>query len=81
LNCVISVVAAVEDDMAVEVAMIGFEGMAGLSAFLGTMASPHRSFCQVPGQALLFGLTPSLCAGFWPVTGPCTTCCIATPRP
>ena len=52
LNCVISVVAAVEDDMAVEVAMIGFEGMAGLSAFLGTTASPHRSFCQLPGQAL-----------------------------
>jgi CRP-like cAMP-binding protein len=38
--------------MAVEVAMIGFEGMAGLSAFLGTTASPHRSFCQVPGQTL-----------------------------
>jgi CRP-like cAMP-binding protein len=28
------------------------EDMAGLPAFLGTMASPHRSFCQVPGQAL-----------------------------
>jgi hypothetical protein len=33
LNCVISVVAAVEDDVAVEVAMIGYEGMAGLPAF------------------------------------------------
>jgi CRP-like cAMP-binding protein len=41
-----------EDDIAVEVAMIGFEGMAGLPAFLGTAASPHRCFCQVPGQAL-----------------------------
>src|SRR5829696_1781728 len=38
--------------MAVEVAMIGLEGMAGLPAFLGTAASPHRCFCQVPGQAL-----------------------------
>jgi hypothetical protein len=52
LNCVISVVAAVEDDVAVEVAMIGYEGMAGPPAFLGTAASPHRSFCQVPGLAL-----------------------------
>ena len=52
LNCVISVVTAVEDDLAVEVAMIGLEGMAGLPAFLGTAASPHRCFCQVPGQAL-----------------------------
>jgi CRP-like cAMP-binding protein len=52
LNCVISVVAAVEDDVAVEVAIIGYDGTAGLPAFLGTAASPHRSFCQVPGLAL-----------------------------
>jgi len=52
LTCVISVVTAVDDDVAVEVAMIGLEGMAGLPAFLGTAASPHRCFCQVPGQAL-----------------------------
>jgi len=52
LNCVLSVVAAVDDDVAVEVAMIGLEGMAGLPAFLGAAASPHRCFCQVPGQAL-----------------------------
>ena len=52
VNCVISMVAAVEDDVAVEIAMIGLEGMAGLPAFLGTAVNPHRSFCQVPGQAL-----------------------------
>src|SRR5215212_4865330 len=46
VNCVISMVAAVEDDVAVEVAMVGLEGMAGLPAFLGTGASPHRCFCQ-----------------------------------
>jgi CRP-like cAMP-binding protein len=52
MNCVISMVAAVEDDVAVEVAMVGHEGMAGLPAFLGSAASPHRCFCQAPGQAL-----------------------------
>jgi CRP-like cAMP-binding protein len=52
VNCVISMVAAVEDDVAVEVAMVGLEGMTGLPAFLGIAASPHRCFCQVPGQAL-----------------------------
>jgi len=52
VNCVISMVAAVEDDVAVEVAMVGLEGMTGLPAFLGIAASAHRSFCQVPGQAL-----------------------------
>src|SRR5829696_10366482 len=35
VNCVISIVAAVDDDVAVEVAMVGLEGMTGLPAFLG----------------------------------------------
>ena len=52
LTCVLSMVAAVDDDIAVEVATIGYEGMAGLPVFLGAPASPHRCFCQVPGQAL-----------------------------
>jgi hypothetical protein len=78
-NCVISVVAAVEDDVAVEVAMIGYERMAGLPAFLGTAASPHRSFCQVPGLALR--LKTVTLRRSWLVTAHCTTCCIATPTP
>jgi CRP-like cAMP-binding protein len=52
VNSVLSVVTAVEDDVAVEVAMVGLEGMAGLPEFLGGATSPHRCFCQVPGQAL-----------------------------
>ena len=52
LTCVLSVVAAVDDDVAVEIATIGLEGMAGLPVFLGAAASPHRCFCQIPGQAL-----------------------------
>jgi CRP-like cAMP-binding protein len=52
LTCVLSVVAAVDDDVAVEIATIGLEGMAGLPVFLGAATSPHRCFCQVPGQAL-----------------------------
>ena len=40
VNCVISVVAAVEDDVAVEVAMVGLEGMTGLPAFLGIAPNP-----------------------------------------
>ena len=79
LNCVISVVTAVEDDVAVEVAMIGLEGMAGLPAFLGTAASPHRCFCQVPGLALR--LETVTLRRFLAGTAHCTTCCIATPRP
>ena len=70
MNCVISVVAAVEDDVAVEVAMIGYDGTAGLPAFLGTAASPHRSFCQVPGLALR--LKTVTLRRSWLVTAHCT---------
>jgi len=52
LTCVLSMVASVDEEVAVEIATIGFEGMAGLPVFLGATASPHRCFCQIPGQAL-----------------------------
>lgn len=52
VSCVLSVVAAVDDNVAVEIATIGWEGMGGLPVFLGSATSPHRCFCQVPGQAL-----------------------------
>ncbi|GAA3612880.1 Crp/Fnr family transcriptional regulator [Microlunatus ginsengisoli] len=52
LDCVISVVADLDDETVVEVATVGAEGFAGLPAFLGATSSPHRAFCQVPGQAL-----------------------------
>jgi CRP-like cAMP-binding protein len=52
LTCVLSLVASVDDEVAVEIATIGFEGMAGLPVFLGAATSPHRCFCQIPGQAL-----------------------------
>jgi CRP-like cAMP-binding protein len=52
LDAVISMVATVEGDPAVEVATIGCEGMAGLPAFLGATTSPNECFCQVSGTAL-----------------------------
>lgn len=52
VSCVLSVVAAIDDNVAVEIATIGWEGMGGLPVFLGSTTSPHRCFCQVPGQAL-----------------------------
>ncbi|MGY1736244.1 Crp/Fnr family transcriptional regulator [Geodermatophilus sp. SYSU D00684] len=49
---VLSVVASVEGEPAVEVATIGYEGVSGLPVFLGTPTSPHDCFCQVAGDAL-----------------------------
>jgi CRP-like cAMP-binding protein len=52
MDCVLSLVAIIEGEAAVEVATVGYEGMGGLPAFLGTATSPHDCFCQVPGSAL-----------------------------
>jgi CRP-like cAMP-binding protein len=52
LDCVISMVAALEGGTLIEVATVGAEGVAGLPAFLGAISSPHQAFCLVPGRAL-----------------------------
>jgi CRP-like cAMP-binding protein len=51
-GCVISILAVVDDDQAVEVATVGIEGMIGIPLLLGTETSPDLVFCQIPGQAL-----------------------------
>jgi CRP-like cAMP-binding protein len=56
LDCVVSEVAQVDDDVPIEIGTTGSEGMVGLPAFLGATTSPTRAFCQVPGQALRMDL-------------------------
>ena len=50
-TAIASVVNVFEDGSEIEVATIGYEGMVGLPAFLGTNQSPARAFWQVPGTA------------------------------
>jgi len=53
VDCVISLVAEMEDGRTVEVATVGREGMAGLPVFLqAAYTSAHDSFCQIAGTAL-----------------------------
>lgn len=52
LTSVFSVVAVADERILVEVATVGLEGMVGLPLFLGATASPHASFCQIPGDAV-----------------------------
>ncbi|MGY1680294.1 Crp/Fnr family transcriptional regulator [Geodermatophilus sp. SYSU D01176] len=52
LDCVLSVLSAVEGEAAVEVASVGYEGVSGLPVFLGSAVSPHDSLCQVAGTAV-----------------------------
>jgi CRP-like cAMP-binding protein len=49
---VISILAAMDDDQAVEVATVGIEGMIGIPVVLGADTSPDLVFCQIPGHAL-----------------------------
>jgi len=52
VDAVFSVLATVEGEAAVEVATIGYEGMGGLPAFLGSAESPHDTYGQIGGTAL-----------------------------
>src|SRR5436305_428588 len=51
-NGVISLVTYMADGSGSEVGILGNEGMAGISIFLGSGREPGRVFCQVPGEAL-----------------------------
>ena len=53
VDCVVSLVAEMDDGRAVEVATVGREGMVGLPVFLqAAYTSAHDSFCQIPGASL-----------------------------
>jgi CRP-like cAMP-binding protein len=50
-TAVASVVNVLEDGSEIEVATVGYEGMVGLSVFLGTNQTPAHAFWQVAGTA------------------------------
>ena len=49
---IVSLVIVMSDDLPVEIATVGREGMVGLPVFLEAGETPNRAFCQVPGAAL-----------------------------
>ncbi len=51
-DCMISAMTRMEDGSAIEVATIGNEGMAGLTAFVGGESSPNEVMVQVGGDGL-----------------------------
>src|SRR5918912_2006873 len=52
LEAVISIITIVEDGTTIEVGIVGFEGLAGLSALLGGGTTPNQFIVQVEGTAL-----------------------------
>ena len=55
INGVISAMTIMDDGDAIEVATIGNEGIAGLTAFIGGETSPHEVMVQVEGDAMRIG--------------------------
>jgi CRP-like cAMP-binding protein len=51
-NSMISLIAQTIDGQSVETGIVGFEGMAGISAVLGVDKSPHQALVQIPGDGL-----------------------------
>ncbi|MGY1762623.1 Crp/Fnr family transcriptional regulator [Geodermatophilus sp. SYSU D00779] len=52
VDAVLSLLATVEGEAAIEVATVGYEGLGGLPAFLGAAESPHDTFGQIGGTAV-----------------------------
>lgn len=52
VDSVISLITLMEDGMTVEAGVVGREGVAGLSAFLGGGSTPNQHIVQAPGTAL-----------------------------
>lgn len=52
LGGMISLVSTTEEGSGVEVAMIGNEGMAGVSVILRAMSAPYQVMVQIPGNAV-----------------------------
>jgi CRP-like cAMP-binding protein len=50
-HCVVSLLTAMDGERGVEVAIVGNEGMVGLSVFLGAASATSRAVAQVPDSA------------------------------
>src|ERR1051325_8896877 len=51
-DSIVSLLAEVADRSTLEVGIVGNEGMAGISVFMGVDASPHRAITQGAGTAM-----------------------------
>jgi CRP-like cAMP-binding protein len=51
-RAMVSALTVMADGATIEVGCVGSEGLAGSSAVLGVLTSPHQNIVQVPGEAL-----------------------------
>jgi len=79
LTAIVSLLYELEDGGSAEIAMIGNDGIVGVSLFMGSDTMPNRAVvisaghaCRLPGQVLKEEFNRG---------GTCSTCCCATPSP
>jgi len=58
LNCLVSLLTLVEGHLALEVGLVGREGMLGVPVALGVVDSPVRALVQGSGASLRIGIVP-----------------------
>jgi CRP-like cAMP-binding protein len=52
-SCVVSLLHVLEDGASAEIAVVGFEGVVGISLFMGGMTTPSRAIVQSAGSTLV----------------------------
>ncbi len=77
-TCIISLLYVMEDGASAEMAIVGNEGMLGISLFMGGETTPSRAVVQSAGHA--FRLKADLLKDEFGVSGRRCICCCATPR-
>ena len=60
LNAMVSLVSRTAAGESVEVGIVGFEGVAGISSVLGVDSSPHEAIVQIPDGAVRLRVRPLL---------------------
>jgi CRP-like cAMP-binding protein len=62
-SCIASLVVTIQSGLTTEVALVGDDGVLGVSLFPGGMTMPHRAIVQIAGNALRMNAS-TLCAEF-----------------
>ena len=77
-TAIVSLLYVMEDGSSAEIAVVGNEGMVGISLFMGGETTPSRAVVQSAGCG--FRLKAQLLKRSSTAPGRCSTCCCATPR-
>ena len=77
-TAIVSLLHVMESGASGEIAVVGSEGMVGVSLFMGGGSTPSRAVVQSAGQG--FRLKADLMKNEFDKGGRCCICCCATPR-